>query len=370
MPEKRRAGAVATAPTREGRARLRLGPSPIHSLGLFSVFLNPNSCRVTQTEFCKEGIRKMAQMVITAGIDVSKQDLDAATWPGRAQIRVANDPDGHERLAAWLAEQGAHRVGLEATGGYEVDVMDALEAAAFEVIRFNPQRIRRFAQAKGRMAKNDRADALTIAQATAVLPEIAPEPRRRELDPLVQHLTYRRQVRGWIDDCRNQLEHLKDKALCQTIKQQQAQFEHALKAVEKQLAVLIEQHDDWRGLAATLRTVPGVGPVLAQTLIALLPELGRLSRRAIAGLVGVAPYDDDSGGHSGARHIKGGRAAVREVLYMAAVSAMTHNPVIAVFAERLAGKKGKVIVVACMRKLLVILNAMVRDGTTWKTKTA
>jgi transposase len=312
----------------------------------------------------------MAEMVITAGIDISKQYLDAAVWPTRASIRVANDPAGHEQLAAWLTEQGATRVGLEATGGYEIGVMDALETAAFEVVRFNPHRIRRFAQAKGRLAKNDRADALTIAQATAVLPEIAPEPRRRELDPLVQHLAYRRRVRGWVDDCRNQLEHLTDKALRQMMERQRAKFERELKAIDRKLAAPIEQHEDWRALAESLRTVPGVGPMLAQTLIALLPELGRLSRRAIAGLVGVAPYDHDSGRHSGERDIKGGRAAAREVLYMATVTAMTHNKAIAAFAKRLAGKAQKVIIVARMRKLLMILNAMVRDGAAWRTDNA
>jgi transposase len=309
----------------------------------------------------------MAQMVITAGVDVSKQYLDAAGWPTRARTRVTNDSAGYEQLAAWLTQQGVTRIGLEATGGYEIGVMDALQVTyKFEVVRFNPQRIRRFAQAKGRLAKNDRADALAIAQATAVLPETTSEPRRRELDPLVQHLTCRRQVSAWITDCRNQLEHLKDKGLRKMVEQQRLKFERELKAIDKKLAALIVQHEDWHVLAERLRTVPGVGPVLAQTLIALLPELGRLSRRAIAGLVGVAPYDDDSGGHSGSRHIKGGREAVRAVLYMATVAAMTHNPVIAAFAKRLAGKKPKVIIVACMRKLLVILNAMVRDGTKWR----
>jgi transposase len=308
----------------------------------------------------------MAQMVITAGVDVSKQYLDAAVWPTRARTRVTNDPADYEQLAAWLTKHGATGVGLEATGGYEIGVMDALQVTyKFEVVRFNPQRIRRFAQAKGRMAKNDRADALTIAQATAVLAETAPEPRRRDLDPLVQHLTCRRQISAWITDCRNQLEHLKDKGLRRMMEQQRAKFERDLKAIQQKLAALIEQHEDWRVLAERLRRVPGVGPVLAQTLIALLPELGRLSRRAIAGLVGVAPYDDDSGERSGTRHIKGGREAVRAVLYMATVTAMTHNPVIAAFAERLAGNKPKVVIVACMRKLLVILNAMVRDATEW-----
>jgi transposase len=132
------------------------------------------------------------------------------------------------------------------------------------------------------------------------------------------------------------------------------------------IAALIDQREDWRALARRLRTVPGVGPVLAATLIAFLPELGRLPRRAIAALVGLAPYDHDSGNHSGERHIKGGRATIRRVLYMAAITAMRFNPVIAAFAERLLGKKPKVIIVACMRKLLVILNAMIRDGNDWR----
>ena len=136
------------------------------------------------------------------------------------------------------------------------------------------------------------------------------------------------------------------------------------------IAALIDQHDDWRALARRLRTVPDVGPVLSATLIAFLPELGRLSRRAIAALVGLAPYDHDSGNHSGERHIKGGRVTVRQVLYMAAVCAIQHNPVIAAFAQRLAAKKPKVIIVACMRKLLVTLNAMLRDGSDWQTRAA
>jgi transposase len=310
-------------------------------------------------------------MVITAGVDVSKRWLDAALWPTRETIRVEANDAGHEQLAAWLSQHGVCRVGLEATGGYEVPLMDALQKAyGFEVARFNPQRIRRFAEAKGRLAKNDRADALTIAQATAILLDDVPPPRRCDLDPLVEHLTYRRQVQAWIEDCRNQLEHLRDNSLRKAMEQQRTGFQRALKAIDKKLADLVNRHDDWRVLAERLRTVPGVGPVVAATLIALLPELGRLSRRAIASLAGLAPYDRDSGGHAGERHIKGGRAAVRDVLYMAVLTAKTYNPVIAAFARRLHGKKPKVILTACMRKLLVILNAMVRDGTDWTVASA
>jgi transposase len=313
----------------------------------------------------------MAQMVTNAGVDVSKQWLDVALWPKRDEVlRLNRDAAGLEELALWLRQRHVVRVGLEASGGYEREVIDALEAQGFEVALLNPLQVRRFAQAKGRLAKNDRVDARTIAQFTAVMIE-APQPsRRRELDALSEHLTFRRQLRAWIDDCTNQLEHLRDKALRRKSEARRVKLQGELAAHEKALAKLVSEHADWNALARRLQTVPGVGPVLSQTLIALLPELGSLSRRAVASLAGVAPFDNDSGQRSGNRHIQGGRAAVREVLYMAALSARTCNPVIAAFAKRLAGKEFKVIMVACMRKLLVILNAMLRDKMDWKAKAA
>lgn len=270
-------------------------------------------------------------------------------------------------LAAWLAKHRISRVGLEASGGYEVAVLDALAAHGLEVVRFNAQRIRLSAKAKGRLAKNDRADAATIAQATAVLVEAAPPARERQFDPLIELLNYRRRLVEWIKDCANQREHLTDKTLRRNTQRRAAALQRELTAMDRKLAERVAADDDWQDLVEQLQTVPGVGPVLSQTLLALLPELGKLSRRAIASLVGVAPYDDDSGGRRGERHIKGGRAAVRHVLFMATQSAIRYNPVIEGFAKRLAGKKPKVIIVACMRKLLMILNAMARDGTTWRT---
>jgi transposase len=308
----------------------------------------------------------MAYMVVTAGIDVSKGWLDAALWPKQGAIHVETTAAGYDELAAWLTESGVERVSLEASGGYEIAVIDALEARGFEMVRFNAQRIRLFAKAKGRLAKNDRADARCIAQATAVLLEAPPEPRRRQLDPLIELLSYRRRLGDWIVDCVNQLEHLRDKALRARIVRRQTNFTRERTEIDARLAALVANHDDWCAVTKRLQAVPGVGPVLTHTLIALLPELGTLSRRAIASLAGLAPYDRDSASHRGERHIAGGRAPVREVLYMAALSARCHNPVIARFAKRLAGKKPKVIITACMRKLLVILNAMLRDGTDWR----
>lgn len=308
----------------------------------------------------------MAQIVITAGIDVSKGWLDAALWPRQGTIHVVADAAGYAQLAAWLSEHGVHRVGLEASGGYEIAVMDTLEGGGFEVVRFNAQRIHLFAQASGRLAKNDHADARTIAKATAVLTEAAPAPRRRDLDPLIELLNYRRRLCDWIVDCANQLEHLKDKALRARVTRRHANFLRERAEMDSKLATLVAARDDWRAIATRLQSVPGVGPVLAHTLIALLPELGTLSRRAVASLVGLAPYDRDSGNRRGERHVTGGRAVIRAVLYMAALSAKRYNPAIAAFANRLVGKKPKVIITACMRKLLVILNAILRDNTDWR----
>lgn len=312
----------------------------------------------------------MAQRIVLGGVDVSKRWLDAALWPKTAVIRVPNDAAGHARLAAWLAQHGVGRVGVEASGGYEVAVIDALATHGLELVRFNARRIRLFAQAKGRLAKNDRADAAIIAQATAVLVEAMPPARQRQLDPLIELLSYRRRLTDWITDCANQLEHLSDKTLRRSTQRRVVALQRERAAIEHRLDELVAADDNWQALVRRLQSVPGVGPVLAQTLLAMLPELGQLPRQKIAALVGLAPYDDDSGERRGERHIKGGRAAVRHVLFMATQSAIQHNPVLAAFAKRLAGKKPKVIVTACMRKLLVILNAMVRDGTDWRAAAA
>ncbi len=203
----------------------------------------------------------MAQKVVNAGIDVSKDWLDIALWPDQGSLHVTRDDAGLATLAAWLSEHQVCRIGLEASGGYERMVIDALEAAGFELALLNPLRVRRFAQAKGRLAKNDRVDARTVAHFTAVLLE-APQPaRRRALDPLVEHLTFRHRLREWIVDCDNQLEHLQDKALRRKTELRRRGFEAELAAIERKLAKLVGAHDDWRGLEVRLRSVPGVGPV-------------------------------------------------------------------------------------------------------------
>lgn len=314
----------------------------------------------------------MAQFITAAGIDVSKAGLDIALWPDETVTLHLDRGQAScfDTLAAWLTEHAVRRIGLEASGGYEIEVMDALQARGFDVVRFNAQRVRMFAKAAGRLAKNDRADATIIAQASAVLPVKQPKARPRALDPLVELLNYRRRLSDWIVDCTNQLEHLVDKALRRSTERRRASLDREMAELDKKLAATLAASGPTNHLAQCLRSVPGVGPVLSATLVALLPELGTLSRRKIASLVGVAPFDDDSGKRRGERCIEGGRAKVRQVLFMATQIAMRHNPAIAAFAKRLAGKKPKVIITACMRKLLVILNAIARDRTEWKDQVA
>jgi transposase len=187
----------------------------------------------------------MAQMVVIAGVDVSKQWLDVALWPKPAELRVGRDRPGCDELAGWLRQHEVSRVGLEASGGYEIEVVDALEAQGFEVVRLNPLRVRRFAEAKGRLAKNDRADAGTIAQTTMILVEDPPAKRRRDLDPLGELLNWRRQLRDWMTECVNQLEHLKDKALRRRVMARKAQFARELAELDKKLASLISEHPKW-----------------------------------------------------------------------------------------------------------------------------
>ncbi len=310
----------------------------------------------------------MADIVITAGIDVSKDRLDVALWPAPG-TRCSLGPDEIEQLIVWLDQHRVVRVGLEASGGYEREVIARLSAVGVVVVVVNPLRVRRFAQAKGRLAKNDRADAATIAEFTAT---IAPDRPLREaaLERLGEYLLVRRYLQQTITDTVNQLEHLRQAELRRLVAAQRRGVARRLQQLDRHIAALVAEHPQWHALARQLRSVPGVGPVLAHTLIALLPELGRLTRRQIASLVGVAPFDDDSGRRNGARQIEGGRTAVRGVLYMAALVAKRCNPPIAAFAQRLAGKKPKVILVACMRKLITILNAMLRDGQPWQPAVA
>jgi transposase len=309
----------------------------------------------------------MAQHVRIAGIDTGKEHLDIACPGLGIGLGVTNDRTGHDALVAWCVEHGIAVAAIEASGGYERAVIAHLRGAGLVVHRLNPLRVRRLAQARGRLAKNDRIDAETIALYAASFADeravAAHDPGR---EALREHMLVRTHTLDAIADLHNQLEHVTDKSLCTLLKARIASLTRSLKALDRRIADLVLAIPDLAALATRLRSVPGVGPVLAHTLLALLPELGQLTRREVASLVGVAPFDNDSGKRRGRRSIHGGRAAIPTVLYMAALVAKRCNPALRAFAERLKGKPAKVVITACMRKLLTILNAIARDRTPWK----
>ena len=309
----------------------------------------------------------MAQMVATAGIDVSKDRLDVAVHPSGEQFSVANDGAGWRALIARLKPLGARAIGLEASGGYERGAVIALLEAGLPVRSVNPWKLRLFAKAAGVLAKNDRLDAQVIARFVATLP--SREVRRdRAVDRLAELVTARRQLVDASQQVGNQTQLLRDAALRRLQARRLRQLERDVAQLDRLIAQAIDADPALRARRDLLCSVPGVGPVLAATLLALLPELGTVPNRSIAALVGVVPYDFDSGRLKGLRHIFGGRAAIRRVLFMAAQAAAMFNPTLKAFKRRLidAGKKPKVAVVAVMRKLIVTLNAMVRDNAPWQ----
>ncbi|MGH7082208.1 MAG: IS110 family transposase, partial [Acetobacteraceae bacterium] len=301
----------------------------------------------------------------------SKDRLDVALYPGEERFSVGNTADGWRELCRRLRPLGVRAIGIEASGGYEWGVIGALLEAELPVRSVNPWKLRQFAKAAGRLAKNDRLDAAAIARFVATLPchPVARDPARQHLAELVNA---RRQLVDLRQQLANQLERVRDAALRRMHQAHIRRITADLTHLDQRIAQAIAAAPALTRQAALLRSVPGVGPVLAATVLALLPELGGISHRAIGALVGVVPYDFDSGRMRGIRCIWGGRARVRRVLFMAAQIAGQHNPTLSAFKQRLlaAGKKPKVAIVAVMRKLLTILNAMVRDGTPWRAPAA
>jgi len=313
----------------------------------------------------------MAQIVPGVGIDVSKARLDVAVYPDGIGFSVDNDEAGWRELCRRLHAIGARAIGIEASGGYEYGVIGALLDAALPVRSVNAWKLRQFAKALGLLAKNDRLDAQAIARFVATLPTrpVERDPQRAQLAELV---TARRQAVDLRQVLSNQLEHLRDGELRRMNTRRIRQLDADIARLDRRLVEAIAAAPALAGQYRLLCSIPGVGPVLAATLLAFLPELGRISNRAIGALVGVVPYDFDSGKMKGLRCIWGGRAAVRRVLFMAAQVAAMHNPILRAFKDRLraAGKMPKVAIVAVMRKLLVILNAVLRDGREWQPAAA
>jgi transposase len=308
----------------------------------------------------------MAQIVATVGIDVSKDRLDVAVHPTDEQFSVTNDREGWRELVRRLRPLQARAIGLEASGGYERSPIDALLDANLPVRLVNPWKLRRFAQASGVLAKNDRLDAQLIARFVASMPSREVQ-RDRAVDHLAELVQARRQLIDAHQQIICQLEQLRDAGLRRLMTRRIRQLEHDVEQLDQLIVRAIAASPTLSARRDLLCSMPGVGPVLAATLIALLPELGSLANRSIAALVGVVPYDFDSGRMKGLRCIFGGRAAVRRVLFMAAQVAARFNPTLKAFKQRLiaVGKKPKVAIVAVMRKLIVTLNAMVRHNAPW-----
>lgn len=302
---------------------------------------------------------------INVGIDVSKARLDCFVTSGERKS-VNNDDAGIGELCVWLQALSVERIVVEATGGYEAAAVAILGAAKLPIVVINPRQARDFAKAMGRRAKTDAIDAQVLALfAEAVKPEIRPlkDEQTLALDALLER---RRQILQMLTAERQRLAQAKG-PIRTDIKQHIAYLVKRLKDSQGDLDALIRQSPVWRERESLLTAVQGVGRQTLVSLCAWLPELGRLKRKPIAALVGVAPFNCDSGTLRGQRHCFGGRAALRSILYMATVSAMRCNPVLKPFYQRLlkAGKPKKVAIVACMRKLLTILNAMVRDNAAW-----
>lgn len=301
------------------------------------------------------------------GVDIAKAEFVVACRPDGVRWTATNDPEGIAATVARLRTMAPTLIVVEATGGYERALVAALAAAALPLVVANPRQVRDFAKATGQLAKTDRLDAdllALFAERVRPIPRPLPEPILQQLAAL---MTRRRQLLDMVTAERNRLEHAAA-PIRRSLTDHIHWLERRVTEVDGDLDQTIESSPVWRAKENLLRTVPGVGPVVSRTLLADVPELGRLNRKQIAALVGVAPLARDSGTLRGKRLVWGGRAPVRAVLYMGALVATRRNVVIRAFYRRLiaAGKPKKVALTACMRKLLTILNAMMRTNTPWR----
>jgi transposase len=313
----------------------------------------------------------MAEKEVFVGIDVSKGKLDVAVRPSGELMSFSNDEDGISVMIDFIKPFSPILIVLEATGGLETASVGMLAAKGLPVVVINPRQVRDFAKATGRLAKTDAIDAHVIAQfGEAVRPEIRPL-KDEEAKRLSALITRRRQIVEMMTAEKNRLI-LATPWTRKDIQSHIVWLEKCLKKADKNLNDLLRKSPVWREKDDILQSTPGVGPVLSMTLLSHLPELGTLNRKQIAALVGVAPLNRDSGLFRGKRTIWGGRANIRSVLYMSVTCAIRFNPVIKKFYQRLrdAGKLHKVAMTACMRKLLVILNTMIKNRTRWGTVTA
>lgn len=306
------------------------------------------------------------------GIDIAKRTLDVHVLPERTSLKEQNDSKGRRQLREKLPPPGECLIVIEATGGYERALVAELIDDGHQVAVVNPRQARDFAKACGNLAKTDRIDAAVLArfgQAVELRIQAKIPEKQLELQDLVAR---RRQLVELRTAEMNRKEHVASKFVKKSLQQSVDALNKEIRRFEKRIAELVQSDDDWKQKFEIVQSAPGIGAGTSATLLAEVPELGQLSRRKISALVGLAPFNCDSGEFRGRRAIRGGRRSVRCSLYMATLSARRSNPVIKAFSDRLKalGKEPKVIITACMRKLLVILNTMVKNKTHWKPVTS
>jgi transposase len=301
-----------------------------------------------------------------AGIDVGKRQLDVAVYGHCDELQVANAPAGISELVAWLRAREVGRVGMEASGGYERGVREALEVEGFEVVVHQPIEVRLFARLKRRRAKNDRLDARLIAAATAQVDTVraAQDPRLAEL---AERLTAYEQITDHAAEMKTALEHVTLKDVARDIRAKIRSLERLKAKLAAQVVTTIKAHPDLAARFRLLISLPGAGPIVAATLVVRMPELGAMRRGQAASLIGVAPFDRDSGQYKGLRFIGGGRARPRRMLYLAAMAAKRCDPGLKAFAQQLLarGKQPKLVIVAVMRKLIEAANLVLSRGQPW-----
>lgn len=316
----------------------------------------------------KEGSKKMGKSITKcAGIDVSKKSLDIAVHGSTERFCETNDPAGHGRIVARLRAAGVTRVGLEASGNYEARLSRALRKAGFEVLVLDPGQVHGYRRFKQQRAKTDPIDAALIGEATADSKTVKASPDGR-LEPMAERLTLIEQITEDIARLKTRRDRFESKAMLRYLASEIARLTKRRKAELARLTAIVCRHTDLKQRLELLLSIPGVGQLLALTLVIRMPELGHMDRAEAAALVGVAPINDDSGEHTGPRHIQGGRHRVRRMLFLAAFTASQHwNPLLQALYRRLiaAGKHHKVAVVACARKLIEIANAILTRGTPW-----
>jgi transposase len=301
------------------------------------------------------------------GIDVSKAELEVAIMGRKKTKQFSNSKKGIQKLVSKLNEDNIRLVALEATGGYERKLMNAFQEAGLPVSMLNPTRVRRFAQAEGQLAKTDKLDAQVLARFACVMKPEVQKAKSETEQVLGDKIKRRKQLVGMLTTEKNRLGTAPEVNI-DGIKHHIEYLDGALAEIEQEIEDLIANSPEHQNQIKITRTMPGVGPVTATTLAARMPELGNVNRQQIAALAGLAPVNKDSGGKKGRRHTFGGRSDVRCVLFMAALNASRSNPVIRKYYQKLLdnGKEKKVALTACMRKILVILNAMVRDQAVWR----